>query len=41
MYGPGDVRLAHKPDEYVPLADIMTVAHTLALTALRFIGYDD
>jgi acetylornithine deacetylase len=41
MYGPGDVRLAHKPDEYVPIADIMTVAHTLALTALRFIGYDD
>lgn len=41
MYGPGDVRLAHKPDEYVPVQDILTVAQTLALTALRFIGYDE
>jgi acetylornithine deacetylase len=41
MYGPGDVRLAHKPDEYVPIQDIQTVARSLALTAMRFIGYDD
>jgi acetylornithine deacetylase len=39
MYGPGDVRLAHKPDESVPVADLVQVAQTLALTALRFIGY--
>jgi len=39
MYGPGDVRLAHKPDEYVPVADLIHVARTLALTALRFIGH--
>jgi acetylornithine deacetylase len=41
MYGPGDVRLAHKPDEYVPIEDIVTVARSLAVTALRYIGYDD
>jgi len=41
MYGPGDVRLAHKPNEYVPIEDIRTVVRSLALTALRFIGYDD
>jgi len=41
MYGPGDVRLAHKPDEYVPVSDLVQVAQALALTALRFIGYHD
>lgn len=41
MYGPGDVRLAHKPDEYVPVNELIHVARTLAVTALRFIGYDD
>jgi acetylornithine deacetylase len=41
MYGPGDVRLAHKPDENVPITDIITVARSLALTAMRYIGYDD
>lgn len=41
MYGPGDVRLAHKPDENVPVNELIQVARTLALTALRFIGYHD
>ena len=41
MFGPGDVRVAHKADEYVPLADLEFCARTLALTALRFCGYDD
>jgi acetylornithine deacetylase len=35
MFGPGDVRNAHRPDEYVPLSELETVARTLALTALR------
>jgi acetylornithine deacetylase len=35
MFGPGDVRNAHRPDEYVPLSDLETVARTLALTVLR------
>lgn len=40
MFGPGDVRVAHRPDEFVPLADLATVTRTLALAALRFCGYD-
>ncbi len=39
MFGPGDVRNAHRPDERVPVAEIETVARTLALTALRFCGH--
>jgi acetylornithine deacetylase len=39
MFGPGDVRSAHRPDEYVPVADLLTVTRTLALTALRFCGH--
>jgi len=36
MFGPGDVRKAHQPDEHVPLADLKTCAQTLVLTILRF-----
>lgn len=39
MFGPGDVRVAHRPDEFVPIADLVVVTRTLALTALRFCGY--
>lgn len=39
MFGPGDVRNAHRPDEWVPIAELETVARTLALTALRFCGH--
>lgn len=38
MFGPGDVRVSHRPDEFVPIADLVTVTRTLALTALRFCG---
>lgn len=38
LFGPGDVRQAHRPDEFVPVADLETVTRTLALTALRFCG---
>ncbi|MEM7537415.1 MAG: ArgE/DapE family deacylase [Chloroflexota bacterium] len=38
MFGPGDVRMAHRPDEYVPLADLETCVQTLALMILRFCG---
>jgi acetylornithine deacetylase len=40
LFGPGDVRKAHRPDEYVPLADLVTVTRTLALTALRYCGVE-
>ena len=36
LFGPGDVRDAHRPDEFVAIDDLMTVARVLALTALRF-----
>ncbi|KAB8144528.1 ArgE/DapE family deacylase [Chloroflexia bacterium SDU3-3] len=41
MFGPGDVRHAHRPDEHVPLAHLHAAVRTLALAALRFCGYDE
>lgn len=38
LFGPGDVRQAHRPDESVSLADLQSTARTLALTAVRFCG---
>jgi acetylornithine deacetylase len=40
LFGPGDVRLAHRPDEYVPIPDLVTTTRTLVLAALRFCGYE-
>jgi acetylornithine deacetylase len=34
-FGPGDVRLAHGPDEAVPVRELVSVAESLALTLLR------
>ena len=36
LFGPGDIRIAHQPNESVPLEDLLLVTRTLALTALRF-----
>lgn len=38
QYGPGDVALAHGPDERVPIADVVVTARTLALLALDICG---
>lgn len=38
LFGPGDIRVAHMPDEYVPIDDLRTAAQTLVVTALRFCG---
>jgi acetylornithine deacetylase len=38
MFGPGDIRLAHRPDEHVPVDELVTATRTLALTVLRFCG---
>ncbi|HEX9915712.1 MAG TPA: M20/M25/M40 family metallo-hydrolase, partial [Candidatus Bathyarchaeia archaeon] len=38
VFGPGDVRVAHGADEYVPLRDLETTARVIALTVLRFLG---
>jgi acetylornithine deacetylase len=40
QYGPGDARLAHGPDESVPVADVATAARSLALLALDVCGAD-
>jgi acetylornithine deacetylase len=36
LFGPGDVRRAHRPDDYVPIDELMTVARVIALSAMRF-----
>ena len=38
LFGPGDVRTSHRPDEYVSIDDLTTTVNTLALTILRFCG---
>ncbi len=38
MYGPGDVRLAHYTDEFVPIAELLTVAATLARAISEWCG---
>jgi len=41
LFGPGDVRVAHMPDEYVPIDELRSAARTLVVTALRFCGVED
>ena len=36
LYGPGDPRIAHRANEYVPISDLIEVAQTITLAALRF-----
>ncbi|GHH41557.1 ArgE/DapE family deacylase [Lentzea cavernae] len=38
QYGPGDVRLAHGPQEQVPLSEVVTVTRALVLATLRSVG---
>ena len=40
LFGPGDVRISHRPDEYVAVGELETAVRTLALTALRFCGHE-
>ena len=39
LFGPGDVRDSHKPNEAVNISDLETTVKTLALTILRFCGF--
>jgi len=41
VFGPGDVRVAHGANEYVPIDELETVVKTLALTIMRFVGYEE
>jgi acetylornithine deacetylase len=38
LFGPGDIRRAHRPDEWVSVADLVATARTLAVAILRFCG---
>ena len=38
LFGPGDVREAHRPDESIRAADLVEMARILAITAIRFCG---
>ena len=36
IFGPGDIRSAHAPDEFVPIAELETAVKVLATAILRF-----
>jgi acetylornithine deacetylase len=36
LFGPGDIRTAHRPDEWVSVADLVATARTLAVAIVRF-----
>jgi acetylornithine deacetylase len=38
MFGPGNIRVAHQPDEHVPVDDLIAAVRTLVLTIVRFCG---
>lgn len=37
-YGPGILELAHQPDEWVGVEDMMQSAHVMALAAVQLLG---
>lgn len=41
VFGPGDVRDAHGANEYVSINQFETMVKTLALTVMRYIGYEE
>jgi len=41
LFGPGNIRRAHAADESVSVEELKTTARTLALTVLRFCGYEN
>ena len=41
LFGPGDVRNAHRPNEFVEIGQLVEAARTLCLAALRFCGAED
>jgi acetylornithine deacetylase len=41
VYGPGDLGVAHSPDEYVEIEELVDATKTLALTILDFCGLGD
>lgn len=41
IYGPGDLLMAHRVDEYVEIGQLITAAQVYALTAMRLLGMRD
>lgn len=41
LFGPGEVRVAHMPDAYLPIDQLHAAAEALVLTALRFCGVEE
>ena len=38
LFGPGDIRRAHRPDEFVEVEELLAAAGSLALAAMRVRG---
>ena len=38
IFGPGDVRAAHRPNEHVPITDLVDCASAIALSIMRFLS---
>jgi acetylornithine deacetylase len=38
LFGPGDVRVAHMADEYVPIDELRSATQALIVATLRFCG---
>ncbi|HUR50299.1 MAG TPA: ArgE/DapE family deacylase [Acidimicrobiales bacterium] len=38
VFGPGDINAAHRPDEFVPVSELVECARVLAATIVRFCG---
>ena len=38
MYGAGDIRLAHGPDEYLEVEELLTAARVVALAITMWCG---
>lgn len=41
LFGAGDIRRAHRPDEYVDVEELVLMSRTLAVTALRYCGVSE
>jgi acetylornithine deacetylase len=39
VFGPGQLKLAHRPDEYMDLVQLLEGVKILALTIVEFCGY--
>jgi acetylornithine deacetylase len=38
LFGPGDIRNAHGPNEHVPISDLEKTVKTLSLAIMRYVN---